>query len=108
MGKTKPKSDKIQEDGLSDALVAVYLTEETGLPCNAKGYEISLLKLPDSTGTLVERRVISITLEKDTSIEQPRHLLTFGSDDQRCNVILMATGASPIHCKVYAQLNSGW
>lgn len=107
MAERKPRSDAGQPDDLSDALVALYLTEETGLPCNAKEYEISLFKAPDSAGTFVERRALRVTFEKNTSIKQQRHLLTFGSDDQCCNVILVATEASPVHCKVYAQLNSG-
>lgn len=107
MGQTKPRSNAGAPDDLSEALVALYLTEETGLPCNTKDYEISLFKAPDSAGNLVERRALRVTIEKKTSIGQQCHLLTFGSDDQRCNVVLKATEASPVHCKVYAQLNSG-
>lgn len=107
MGKTKTGSDASQTDDLSGSLVAFYLTEETGLPCNAKDYEISSFMAPDSKGTLIERRALRVTFDKNLSVEQPRRLLTFGSDDQRCNVVIMATEASPLHCKVYAQLNSG-
>lgn len=94
-------------DDLSDALVALYLTEETGLPCSTVNYEITPFEAMDSTGARVERRALRVTFEKNTSIKQQHHLLTFGSDDQRCNVILKATEASPVHCKLYAQLNSG-
>ena len=107
MGKIRSVGSADQRDGLSDALVAFYLTEETGLPCHTKDYNISSFKAPDSTGTLLERRALRVTFEKNTSVEQQLHLLTFGSDDQRCNVILMASEASPVHCKVFAQLNSG-
>lgn len=107
MAKTNPKRHCNQLNNLSDALVALYLTEETGLPCNAKGYELATVEAQNDVGTLVERRALRVIFEKDTPIKQPHHLLTFGSDDQRCDVILEATDASPIHCKVYAQLNSG-
>lgn len=107
MGETKPRSLAGQPDDLSDVLVALYLTEETGLPCTTKDYAISLLEVTDSAGARIERRALRVTFEKNTSVKQQRHLLTFGSDDHRCNVILNATEASPVHCKVYAQLNSG-
>ena len=97
-----PKTDKVP-----NALVALYLTGESGMPFRAKGYEIVPFKAEDSTGTRVERRGLRVVFEYGISIKQPCHLLTFGSDDQRCNVILKATDASPIHCKIYAQLNSG-
>ena len=108
MGKVRSMGSADQRGSLSDVLVAFYMTEETGLPCNTKDYSISSFKAPDSTGTLLERRALRVTFEKNTSVEQQLHLLTFGSDDQRCNVILLASEASPVHCKVFAQLNSGF
>ena len=107
MDETNPKSDAGQQEDPSDALAALYLTEETGLPCNTKDFEVTSFKASDSTGALVERRALRVTFGKNTSIKQQSHLLTFGSDDQQCNVILMATEASAVHCKIYAQLNSG-
>lgn len=107
MAKTNSKRNRDQLNKLSNALVALYLTEETGLPCNAKGYELATFEAQDDVGTPVERPALRVTFENDTPIKQPHHLLTFGSDDQRCDVVLEATEASPIHCRVYAQLNSG-
>lgn len=107
MAKTNPESNTDQLDDLSNALVALYLTQETGLPCNAKGYEIAPVDPQDSAGAGVGRLALRVTFENGTSTKQPCHLLTFGSDEQQCNVILKATEASPIHCKIYAQLNSG-
>ena len=107
MNTTTSRSDAIQPGNASNALVALYLTEETGLPCNTKGYEITSFETQDSAGARVQRRALRVTYENGTSIKQPLHLLTIGSDDQQCNVILKATEASPIHCKIYAQLNSG-
>ena len=107
MDKTDRKLDSDQPDNLSNAPVALYLTEETGLPCNIKGYEIGSFDVEDSAGAQVERRALRVIFDPGASTKQPRRLLTFGSDDQLCNVILKATEASPIHCSIYAQLNSG-
>ena len=106
MDRIDPKIDTDQHGNPSNALVALYLTEETGLPCNIKGYEISSLEIEDSAGARVERRALRVTFDTGTSTKEPRHLLTFGSNDI-CNVILQASEASPIHCSLYAQLNSG-
>ncbi len=107
MDKTKSTNDAGQQCDHSDTLVALYLTEETGLPCNTKDYEITPFEAKDATEAPVERRALRVTFQKHTSLKQQVHLLTFGSDDQRCNVILSANEASQIHCKIYAQLNSG-
>ena len=106
-GEAKVSSDSSTLHELPDALVALYLTEETGLPCTTKDYEMSVIKAQDSTGTLLERPALRVTFKKNASIKQQHHLLTFGSDQRHCNIILNANEASPIHCKVYAQLNSG-
>ena len=107
MDRIDAKIDNDQPGKLSKSLVALYLTEETGLPCNAKGCEISTLEVEDSAGNRVKRLALRVTFDPGTSTKQPCHLLTFGSDDQLCNIILTATEASPIHCRIYAQLNSG-
>ena len=107
MDRVDPKIDTDQPGNLSNALVALYLTQETGLPCNTKGYMISSVEAEDSAGARVERRALRVTFDPGTSTKQPRLLLTIGSDDQLCNVVLKATEASLVHCRVYAQLNSG-
>ena len=107
MDRIDPKINTDQPGNLSNTLVALYLTEETGLPCKAKGYEISTLEVEDSAGNRVKRPALRVTFDPGTSTKQPCHLLTFGSDDQLCNIILTASEASPIHCTIYAQLNSG-
>ena len=102
------RSYAIQPGNVSNALVALYLTQETGLPCITKGYEITSFETQNSAGARVQRGALRVTYDKGTSIKRPVHLLTIGSDEQQCNVILnKAKEASPIHCKIYAQLNSG-
>ena len=107
MRKPKIKNDTGQLNDLPDELVAFHLTEDTGLPCNAKDYAITMLHAIDAEGTRVERPALKVTFQPTASIHQQLLLLTFGSDTQCCNVILKATEASPVHCRVYAQLNSG-
>lgn len=107
MGKTNSRSDVGLANDLSDALVVLYLTEETGRPCETKGYDITPFEATDAAGNRTERRALRITIKKNTPINQQCHLLTFGSDEKRCNVILKATEASAVHCKVYALFNSG-
>ena len=92
---------------MTNALVALYLTQETGLPCNTKDYELSLFKPPESDGNLGKRHALRVTFQTGVSIVQQTHLLSFGSDPTRCNVILESTEASPVHCRIYAQFNSG-
>lgn len=48
-----------------------------------------------------------ITLPPRASVDLPHCLLTFGSDLQQCDVVLHGEGIRPVHCKVWAQLNSG-
>lgn len=50
---------------------------------------------------------LRITLNPHAKVENPECLLVFGSDPKRCNVILGADGIDPVHCRVWAQLNSG-
>lgn len=107
MDDTKPRSDFGYPNNLPDALVAFYLTEETGLPFYTEDYERVLFTASDSDGNLVKKSALRVTFDRGTSIKQQCHLLSFGSDPQRCNVILNATEASSVHCRIYAQLNSG-
>lgn len=89
-----------------DAVVALYLTIETGPACDRGGYGTSSFRALNSDGILAEKRGLRVTFSRNASVKHPHRLLTFGSD-QSCNVILKTSEASPVHCKVYAQLNSG-
>ena len=91
---------------VSGAMVALYLTQETGLPCNTRGYEVSLFRAPGSGRSLAEMYALRLLFQRGVSIKQQCRLLSFGSDPQRCDIVLEATEASPVHCKVYAQFNS--
>lgn len=94
-------------DQASEPVVAFYLTQETNLPVEfLDEYQKVTIELPCSSGRRVEKPALRVTFSNAQSVEQPVGLLGFGSDF-RCHVRLPADVASPVHCKVYAQLNSG-
>ena len=90
-----------------DSLLLFYMTQETpNLAGDAKHYKV--VDYPLEQGDSVKKPALRITIPTDTPIYKPCKLLTFGSDAQRCNIILPASGdISHIHCTVFAQLNSG-
>lgn len=106
MADTWARSGADQLGEFPDAVVALYLTIETGPACDIGGYGTSSFRALNSDGILEEKRGLRVTFSRNASVKHPHRLLTFGSD-QSCNVILRTPEASPVHCKVYAQLNSG-
>lgn len=94
-------------DQASEPVVAFYLTQETNLPVEfLDEYQKVTIELPCSSGRPVEKSALRVTFSNAQSVEGPVGLLGFGSD-LRCHVKLPADVASPVHCRVYAQLNSG-
>lgn len=91
----------------SEPVVAFYLIQETDLPVKFQGeHQLVTIKIPCPSGRLVEKPALRVTFSHDQSLEEPVGLLGLGSDP-RCHVQLPADIASPVHCRVYAQLNSG-
>ena len=94
-------------DQASEPVVACYLVQETDLPAKFQGeFQVVTIKILSSLGRAVEKPALRVTFSHDQSIEEPVGLLGFGSD-HRCHVLLPTDVVSPVHCKVYAQLNSG-
>ena len=94
-------------DQASDPIVAFYLTQKTDLSVKFQGdYQIVTIKVVDVSGKVVEKPAIRVTFPCNQSIENLVGLIGFGSD-ARCHVQLPAGIASPVHCRIYAQLNSG-
>ena len=88
-------------------VVACYLFQETDLQAKFQGeFPIVTIKTLDSLGRAVEKPALRVTFPHDQSIEEPVGLLGFGSDP-RCHVLLPAGVVGPVHCRVFAQLNSG-
>lgn len=94
-------------DPTSEPVVAFYLTQETDLPVKFRGeHQLVTIKIPCPSGRPVEKPALRVTFSQYQSLAEPVGLLGFGSDF-RCHVLLPADIASPVHCRVYAQLNSG-
>ena len=94
-------------DQASDSIVAFYLTQETGPPANFQGnYQIATINVVGLFGKVVKRPALRVTFACNQSIKELVGLIALGSD-ARCHVQLPAGIASPVHCRIYAQLNSG-
>ena len=72
--------------------------------CTYKKFKIETI---DATGKSVTNAALKIDCDQRVALELQTPLLTFGSDPQQCNVVLDERHASPVHCKIFAQLNSG-
>lgn len=91
----------------SGAIVAFYLTQETDLPATFQGeHQVVTIKIAGSLGRPVEKPALRVTFSDNQSIEELVGLVGFGSDP-RCHVLLPADVVCSVHCKIYAQLNSG-
>lgn len=91
----------------SEPIVAFYLTQETDLPVKFQGeHQVVTIKILGSSGKPVEKPALRVTFSHDQSIEEPAGLVGFGSD-LRCHLLLPADVVDPVHCRIYAQLNSG-
>ena len=94
-------------DQASEPIVAFYLTQETDLPVIFHGdHQVVTITIADPLRKLVEKSALRVTFPHDQSIEEPVGLVGFGSSHQ-CHVQLPTDIVSQIHCRVYAQLNSG-
>lgn len=94
-------------DQASEPIVAFYLTQETDLPAKFQGeYQVVTIEILDSSGQQVKKPALRVTFSHDQCIEELVGLIGFGSDP-RCHVLLPPDVVSSVHCKVYAQLNSG-
>ena len=90
-----------------EPIVAFYLTQETDLPVIFHGdHQVVTITIADPLGKLVKKPALRVTFQPDQSIEEPVGLVGFGSSHQ-CHVRLPTDVVSSIHCRVYAQLNSG-
>ncbi|KAL9068896.1 MAG: hypothetical protein Q9161_005868 [Pseudevernia consocians] len=106
-------SDKTHDGAFSvpdqapEPIVAFYLTQETGPPATFRGeYQIVTIEIRDSSGKPIRKPALRVTFSPNQSVEEPVGLVGFGSDP-RCHVLLSADVISSVHCRVYAQLNSG-
>ena len=94
-------------DQATEPIVAFYLTQDTNLPSKFQGeYQVVTLEIAGRSGTRFKKPALRVTFPHNQSVEDLLGLIAFGSDP-RCHVLLPADVASSVHCRVYAQLNSG-
>ena len=93
---------------LQQDLVAFYLTQETpDLPGSSSQYTV-VQYIPQEPGEPVSKSALRVTFPPDAALDSPVTLLTFGTNPEKCNVVLTSShGVAPVHCKIYLQLNSG-
>ena len=90
-----------------EPVVAFYLTQQTNLPLRFQGqHQVVTLGFTDSWGNLESKRALRVTFSPDQAIKDLVRLLVFGSDPG-CHIVLPTDVVGPVHCSVYAQLNSG-
>ena len=107
MGDKKHGGPPSVPDLASEPVVAFYLIQKTDLPVKFQGnYQVVATEIPNSAGRPVIKPALRVTFPHDQSIEEPVGLIGFGCHPL-CNVILSTDYASSVHCRIYAQLNSG-
>ena len=89
-------------------IVASYITQDAGLPSRIQGLDqtVVVINVRGPTGLPIQTSALKITFSSKQSIAHPVGLVAFGSN-HLCLFVLSASDASEVHCKVWAQLNSG-
>ena len=102
-GGTVPAPERAPE-----SIVAFYITQESGLPSKIQGLgqTVVAINVRDPSGSPMQKPALKVTFPPKQSVDEPVGLVAFGSD-HRCHFVLPANDASEVHCKVWAQLNSG-
>lgn len=97
-------------DSTTEPIVAFYIIHDTsrGLECPPVKSYVHCKASIDWTPAPTEPNAPSWknTFETSWTVQKPARLITFGNDS-RCTMILGGADVSPLHCKIYAQLNSG-
>ena len=107
------RSDVSMQDVDAPELVLLYLVSKPStvairLPIPAPYLEKTPYESKDAAGSQVSRTALKIKCRQDVHLGQPVLILAIGSDPSQCNLVLDRRHADPVHCQVYAQLNSGF
>lgn len=104
----KKNGSPLEPQGPPESIVAFYITQEDGLPTSVQGFGHTVMAInvlgPSRTPT--KQNALKVTFPINQSTEEPLGLVAFGSDP-RCHFRLHPSDACRVHCKVWAQLNSG-
>lgn len=108
MGVKKNGSALLEPQRAPESIVVFYVTQEVGLPTIIQGlnHTVVTITVRGPSGSPVQNNALRVAFPVQQSTEHPVGLVAFGSDP-RCHFILDASDACEVHCKVWAQLNSG-
>lgn len=108
MGVQKDGSALLEPQKVPESIVVFYVTQEVGLPTTIRGLDHTVVTITvrGPSGSLIQKNALKVTFPVQQSTEHPVGLVAFGTDP-RCHFVLHASDASDVHCKIWAQLNSG-
>lgn len=90
-------------------IVSFYMT--TNLPAPVPKQSPTLLvvdyQIPGRSSKAKATKAVRCSFDPRAALDQTPCLLSIGSDSNINSIVLDASIASPVHCRVYAQLNSG-
>ena len=91
-----------------ESIVVFYVTQDAGRPAiiQGLGHAVTAIDVLGPSGPPIQQNALKVTFPSTKTIENPVGLVAFGSDP-RCHFLLRASDACKVHCKVWAQLNSG-
>lgn len=107
------RSDVSMQDADVPRLVLFYLVPEPlTVPARPPILSPLLEQIPYrgncTVGSQFLRTALKIEIDQHASLDQPVLLLKIGSDPNRCSLVLDRHLVDPQHCRIYAQLNSGF
>ena len=98
----------MQDTGAPNLVLLILVIEPLTIPASLPSPAAYLEDLAWGTNAAGSPTLaLRITCSQLVPIEKPKSLLVIGSD-RRCNLILDRAHADPIHCRILAQLNSGF
>ena len=78
------------------------------LPISAPFLEQTPYASASVDGSQGSTMALKITCAQDVTLDEPVPVLSIGSDPNRCDLLLDRRHTDPLHCRIYAQLNSGF
>lgn len=89
-------------------LVPVTLTVPTRLPVPASFLEQGPYRGSHLANIHNLTTALKIKFDQNASLDEPVRLLSIGSDPKKCALVLDKRHVNPVHCQIFAQLNSGF
>ena len=89
-----------------ESIVVFYVTQKAGLPSiiQALDHTVVAIDVLGPLGVPIQKNALKVAFPIKESTKHPVGLIAFGTDP-RCHFVLHE--ASKVHCKIWAQLNSG-